>query len=57
MERVFELRKNRLSLMKATYQKMARDLSPKTAIRFQQIDSRLNLAIEINLAADVPLID
>ena len=57
MERVFELRKKRLSLMKTSYEKMAQDLGPKIAIRFQQIDSRLNLAIEINIAADVPLID
>lgn len=51
--RVFEVDQMTLDLRKKTFQELTGVLSPKTAARFLQIERRLQLLLDVQLAADL----
>jgi Spy/CpxP family protein refolding chaperone len=51
--RVFEVDQMTLELRKKSFQEMAKVLSPKTAARFLQIERRLQLLLDVQLASDL----
>jgi hypothetical protein len=53
----FEIRANRLKINKAYYKKAAKIISKKEAARFIQILAQIQLLIDIQIAAEIPLIE
>lgn len=53
---VFSLEEKRTSLKRKYYKKFSKVTGPKKAARFFQIENQLNAAIDLRLAAAVPLI-
>lgn len=55
-DEVFSLEEKRTSLKRKFYKKFAKAVGPKKAARFFQIENQLNAAIDVRIAAEVPLI-
>jgi hypothetical protein len=55
--RFFRWDENRTALKKEYFGKMAKALSPIRAVQFLQIDNKVNLLIDLQLAARVPLME
>jgi len=56
MDKSFDLDKDALSLNKKYYEKVKKVLDAKHAGRFIQLISRMNMLIDIQLAAEIPLL-
>ena len=52
----FELQEKKLKLRKDYFEKFRKVLPPKLAARYLQLDNRINLLYDLQLAAKVPLI-
>jgi hypothetical protein len=55
-QRVFEVDQMTLDLRKKYFQEMTGVLSPKTVVRFLQLERRLQQLVDVQLASDFPLI-
>lgn len=53
----FKLDEKRLKLEQKYYKKMAKELSPKIAARFFQIDNAMTLLVRLQVAAELPLVE
>ena len=51
----FKNQKDETKLLEATAKKMSKDLDPITAARFVQLESALNLLIDVQLTSEIPL--
>jgi hypothetical protein len=52
----FQIEKDRVDLKEEYYKKMSKALSARTAARFFHIDSKLDTAVDAELAANIPLV-
>lgn len=57
MTQVFKLDDERLKLQKKYYKKIAKEISPKIAARWQQVENQIQLLINLQIASEVPLVD
>ncbi len=55
MDRLFELDDKRTKLRRRYFRRIRREVSATVALRFMQIDRRINNLIEIQLTKDIPL--
>jgi hypothetical protein len=51
----FAIEKDRIALQDKWYGKMSKELSARTVARFFQIDQKLDAAVDVALAANIPL--
>jgi hypothetical protein len=54
--RSFELQKQRVDLREDYFKKISRAVSPKTAARFAQVEDRIDMLLNLQLAASVPMV-
>jgi Skp family chaperone for outer membrane proteins len=54
--RNFDLQKRRVDLRADYFKKISRAISPKTAARFAQVEDRIDLLLNLQLAASVPMV-
>ena len=54
--RSFELQKQRVDLREAYFKKISQAVSPKTAARFVQVEDRLDLLLNLQLASNIPMV-
>jgi hypothetical protein len=54
--RSFDLEKQRLNLREDYFKKISRAVSPKTAARFAQVEDRIDMLLNLQLAASVPMV-
>jgi hypothetical protein len=54
--RNFELQKARVELREAFFNKISLAVSPQTAARFVQVEDRIDLLLNLQLAASVPMV-
>jgi hypothetical protein len=54
--RSFELQKARVDLREHYFSKIAHAVSPQTAARFVQVEDRIDLLLNLQLAASVPMV-
>jgi hypothetical protein len=52
----FQIEKDRIEIKQEYYKKMSKALSARTAARFFHIDSKLDAAVDAELAAHIPLV-
>jgi hypothetical protein len=55
MKQSFKIRKDQMSLLEKTAKTVAKDLDPIMAGRFVQVERALNLIIDVQLMAEIPL--
>ena len=55
-EDVLSLEESKTALKRKYYSKFAEVITPKKAIRFFQIEKQINTAIDLQIAASLPLI-
>jgi len=55
MKQAFKLRKDRLSLLEKTAKAVSKELDPISAARFVQVENALNMIIDLQVAAEIPL--
>jgi len=55
IERAFEIEEDRTKLKKKFFDQFERELPATTVARFFQIDNQLNLLIDLQIAAELPL--
>jgi len=53
----FKLQEDRVKLMKKYYDKAEKQISPRVAARWMQVEHRLWLLISLQIASEVPLIE
>jgi hypothetical protein len=53
----FKIQEERIKLQKKYYKEVSKQLSPRVAVRWMQIEQRLSLLINLQLAAEVPLVE
>ena len=53
----FKIRENRTKLVKSYYKKFKKALGAKRAAQFTQLDNQIGLLIDLQIAANLPLID
>jgi hypothetical protein len=53
---VFDLEERRLALKRAWFERFAEAITPRRAAQFFQLENQLNAAIDLRLAASLPLI-
>ena len=53
----FKLEDDRVSLMKKYYQKAEKDISPRVAARWMQVEHRMWLLLQLQIASAVPLVE
>lgn len=56
-KKFFDLEKRRTSLKRKYYRKMEKGLPARTVSKFFQVEHRINLMIDVQLAAQLPLIE
>ena len=56
-DRSLELEKKRVSLREEYFSKFSKVVAPKTAARFMQVDSRIDLLLNVKLASAVPMVE
>lgn len=56
-ERAFTLQKKRIDLRQQYFKKISKAVSPKSAARFAQVDDRIDLLLNLQLAANLPVIN
>ena len=52
----FKIQEDRLSLLKKTAKKIGKDIDPTVAMRFVQVENAINLAIDLQVASEIPLL-
>jgi hypothetical protein len=57
MKNSFKAKKDYFSLLEKTSKKISKELDPITAARFVQVESTLNLLIDLQLADEIPLFE
>jgi hypothetical protein len=57
LNEAMELEQAELDLNKKYYKKMKKELGAKTAAKFRMVDNRINLMINLQIAASVPVIE
>lgn len=55
-EWLLSLEKQRTTLKEKYFEKLSKDISPIVAARFLQIDNQINMLIDLQIAASIPLI-
>jgi hypothetical protein len=55
-EEWFKVQEDRLKLWKKYYQRVSKNVSPSVAARFIQIESQINMLIDIQIAQEIPLV-
>jgi hypothetical protein len=55
-DRSFKFQEDRLKLLKSTYGKVAKELGPIVAGRFAQVEYAINTLIDVQISAELPLI-
>jgi hypothetical protein len=55
-QRTFKLESKRIDLREKYFKKISKAVSPKTAARFMQVDSRLDLLMNLQLADSIPMV-
>ena len=56
IDRAFKLESTRLSVLKKYTDKVAKDVSPRVAARFAQVEAVVNSLIDLKLRAETPLV-
>jgi hypothetical protein len=56
-KKFFDLEERRTSLKRKYYRKMEKGLPARTVSKFFQVEHRINLLIDVQLAAQLPLIE
>ena len=56
IDRAFRLESTRLSVLKKYTDKVAKDVSPRVAARFAQVEAVVNSLIDLKLRAETPLV-
>ena len=56
-DRNLELEKKRVSLREEYFPKFSKVVPPKTAARFMQVDSRIDLLLNVQLASAIPMVE
>ena len=56
MDRAFKIETTRLSVLKKYSDKVAKDVSPRVAARFAQVEAVVNSLIDLKLRAETPLV-
>jgi hypothetical protein len=54
--RSFELQKQRVDLREAYFKRISQAVSPKTAARFVQVEDRIDLLLNLQLASNIPMV-
>jgi hypothetical protein len=54
--RGFALQRKRLDLRQRYFKKMSKSVSPKTAARFIQVEDRVDMLVNLQLAANMPIV-
>jgi hypothetical protein len=55
-ERSFALQKKRIDLRKEYFKRISKAVSPKTAARFVQVEDRVDLVLNLQIAANMPMV-
>jgi len=55
-ERWFKLQKDRIDLRRDYFKKISKAVSPKTAARFVQVEDRVDMLLNLQLAANIPML-
>jgi hypothetical protein len=55
-DRSFELEKKRIDLRQKYFKKVSKAVSPKTAARFVQVEDRMDMLVNLQLAANMPMV-
>jgi len=53
----FKIQEERIKLAKKYYKQVAKQLAPRVAVRWIQIEYRLTMLIQLQLAAEIPLVE
>jgi hypothetical protein len=53
----FKIQEDRLKLVKKYYKEISKQLVPRIAVRWTQIEYRLSLLISLQIAAEIPLVE
>ena len=53
----FKIQEERLKMTKKYYKQVSKQLAPRVAVRWIQIEHRLTLLINLQLAAEIPLVE
>jgi Spy/CpxP family protein refolding chaperone len=56
-DRSFALQKKRIDLREKYFKKMSKALTPKSAARFVQVEDRVDMLLNLQLAANLPMVD
>jgi hypothetical protein len=56
-ERNLAIEKQKLDLREAYFSRLSKVVSPKTAARFLQVDNRIDLLLNIQLASAIPMVE
>ena len=56
MDRAFKLESSRLAVLKKYADKVSKDVSPRIAARFAQVEAIVNSLIDLKLRAETPLV-
>jgi hypothetical protein len=57
LKEAMDIDQTQLDLNKKYYKKMKKDLGAKTAAKFRMVDNRINLMMNLQIAAEVPVIE
>jgi hypothetical protein len=55
-DRSFDLQKKRIDLRQKYFGKVSKAVSPKTAARFVQVEDRIDMLLNLQLAANMPMV-
>ena len=55
--KMLQFQQQRLDLRKKYYDRLAKQISPVIAARFLQVDNRISLLIDLELASQIPLVE
>ena len=55
-DRSFGLQKRRIDLRQKYFKKLSKTVSPKTAARFVQVEDRMDMLLNLQLAANIPMV-
>jgi len=55
-ERSFALQKKRIDLRQQYFKKISKAVSPKSAARFVQVEDRIDMLVNLQLAASIPMV-
>ena len=57
VKKLFQLKESRLALKKKYFEKIGKALAPVVAAKFLQLENVINNLIDIQIAAELPLIE